>query len=265
MTKKYYQFIIYDDDHELIFSDSYGLTDIELLKTQHFLFLKRHKKKGNLVLKKFSFNDLDIPTNLQKEFLISLEILFPFSDLYCSYGPFKFDTTKPLTFFGGSFNPLHNGHRECIRQCLEFEKNLIVVPDYSPWKDHHFEAPLDEIKHLELELKSHFDHITIYPIFWGSEKRNPTSVWLSNVHWQAGIHWLMGEDTFDSLLKWFEVDKFFAVIQKIYVCPRLNEAGGHYENHQTTAYINSKFPEIEIVWLGHHEYESLSSSKIRSS
>ena len=44
---------------------------------------------------------------------------------------FDLSTKKEITFFGGSFNPLHEGHLECIRQFNDPE-NLIVVPDNKP-------------------------------------------------------------------------------------------------------------------------------------
>ena len=37
-----------------------------------------------------------------------------------------------VTFFGGSFNPWHRGHRECLNLCAEDE--IMVVPDCNPWK-----------------------------------------------------------------------------------------------------------------------------------
>lgn len=267
MAKKFYQIIIFDDGMKFDFSSEVDPSDRELLKTSNFLFLRRYKKQGNLIIKNFLFSDvisLNIPSQLQKELLISIEILFPFSNLYCHEGPFKFDTTKPITFFGGSFNPFHAGHRECIKQCQKYESNIVVVPDYSPWKNNHFESPLEEIKYLETQLVLNFSNITIYPIFWGVQKRNPTSVWIKDIQWPSGINWLMGEDTFNSLLKWFEVDNFLCVLTKIYICPRVSEEGQQFDNVQVVSYINHNHPQVELVWLEHHESEHISSSKIRN-
>ena len=39
---------------------------------------------------------------------------------------------EKVTFFGGSFNPWHDGHRACLELCDA--ANLIVVPDTNPFK-----------------------------------------------------------------------------------------------------------------------------------
>ena len=46
----------------------------------------------------------------------------------------ELEKREELIFFGGSFNPWHAGHSNCLR-LMDPHKTIIVVPDHNPFKE----------------------------------------------------------------------------------------------------------------------------------
>ncbi|EPZ49489.1 cytidylyltransferase [Bacteriovorax sp. BAL6_X] len=162
-----------------------------------------------------------------------------------------------VTLFGGSFHPFHDGHLECLNQCSEYEDNIIIVLDYSPWKSNEQEDPYGEYLKIKEATGERFP---IYTGFWAQKLRRPTYEWLQEVKYPE-VNWLMGDDTFGSFLKWFEVEKVCQFLTKIYVVPRDEKMDEYREVEKKIKNYNSK---IEVIYLRPHDYQNLSSTKIRS-
>jgi len=218
-----------------------------------------------------AFEELRAPSlSVERDMMTLLGRLFPFMpdgisghmDLIPSlFWPSKDFATSSVTFFGGSFNPWHEGHLECLRQCSKIESNLVIVPDYSPWKENAQEGPLEILKELSRKTANRFP---IYPGFWGIdsvEKRNPTVNWLSNVD-LVQINWLMGDDTFFHFLKWNKIEVVARCLSKIYVVPRDHKLVELQPIQEKLLEIN---PKLEIVFLDDHPYKELSSTSLRES
>lgn len=207
----------------------------------------------------------------QRKFLLSLASYYPFSQNYKNSGAEKLppefycelDEKYPLTFFSGSFNPWHQGHEECLRQVYTLEKNIVVMPDYSPWKENIIDKPIDELLKLANHLRKKFLNINLYPCIWAQDRRNPTSDFVEKINWDSGIHWIMGEDTFSGLLRWSRSDLFLSKIKKIYICPRSLSAQMRSEFEQTKSELTKKYKNLELIMLSHHEFEDLSSTLLR--
>lgn len=171
----------------------------------------------------------------------------------------KFDHSDSLTFYGGSFNPWHDGHRACIDLCPE--KNIIVVPDYNPWKNQKQTGVGDQCRwktFKDLALLMIDTPYSFYPGFWGINRPNPTSEWISKVQ-ASEINLIIGDDSFMSIEKWYKVKSLFDLLKKIYVVPRnLNE--GVLRNHKKD--LEKKF-NIMFEILGEHQFQNVSSTKIR--
>ena len=54
--------------------------------------------------------------------------------LYQFLNDHQLTNKNEIVFFGGSFNPWHEGHSECIR-LLDSSKPLVVIPDRNPRKE----------------------------------------------------------------------------------------------------------------------------------
>ena len=200
----------------------------------------------------------------QFNLLIALGDFFEFMPVHASLpsGQLKTDILKheiknSVTFFGGSFFPFHPGHMACLELCPE--ENIVIVPDYNPHKAHLEKMnPYDDFMHLCLTLKD--TTYSIYPGFFGRNKANPTANWLPKVS-IAERNFLMGDDSFMSLMKWNDPEKLLSALTKLYVVPRNFEKADYNSQIKIVKGINSK---IEIIILPDHPYKALSSSKIRN-
>lgn len=169
---------------------------------------------------------------------------------------------EEVIFFGGSFDPWHPGHKECLKLCPN-NKKVIIIPDHNPQKEKHT-FPIHKIflEHLEQETKDIC--FGIFDGFMELQGKNPTYFWLNSVH-QAYPHLkislLMGADSFLSLMSWIEFESLIKLISHLYVVPRLIELEKVREMKASLENLN---PTLKITLLSSHQYENLSSTELRS-
>ena len=255
--------------HGDLYKFSYDDVEGELIADNHLVSLIKEDHHDE-DFKKFS--DLQFPDSkiLQQGILDLLGKLFPFMPHSIEGGykylpneilPKKFKELvaigiESITFFGGSFNPWHEGHSECLRQCSEVEKFIVVLPDYSPWKFNVNREPLSQFMKITKELRGDYP---IYPGFWATDQRNPTFLWLEKVTVKH-INWLMGDDTFVSFDKWTEVAKVLDKLEKIYIIPRLHNLD---DIDDALSRIKKIKTDVKIALLDDHKHQLLSSTKLR--
>lgn len=164
---------------------------------------------------------------------------------------------QELTFYGGSFHPWHLGHDACLKLHPE-PGSLLVLPDNNPWKDEKRSyCHWTFFKTLALSYKN--TDYSFYPGFLGMEEKNPTAAWfLRAIVRDKSL--LMGEDSFQSFSKWYDIEKLLMVLKKIYIVPRLTDNPGDEEGMK---FIYQNAPHIELIKLQNHPYEHLSSSELR--
>ncbi len=262
-----YQLVKYSNGYVL--ETIKNISDSEIIYNGKFtLFVNCPKTVADAVdFEKLNFN---IEVESQMDILKGLGHCFSFMPDYTGsetfipkiFLPKPIDDNFDLTFFGGSFNPWHPGHSECIKQCSQYENAIVVVPDYSPWKDNTFPSPLEEIIKLTKKIRSCSSLAVVYPGFWGSRDRNPTSKWIVQIS-ESKKNWLMGEDTFETLLNWYEVGSFLNEITKLYVLPRSFERKSPTSIEEVSKYLSEHHSDLEIIWLADHPYKEIASSKIR--
>lgn len=171
-----------------------------------------------------------------------------------------------LIFFGGSFNPWHNGHRSCIELCLkemEMEMgikttaHIIVVPDCNPWKKEPlFACPWAQFKAICQEVEDL--PCSVYPSFWGMGRKNPTAGWLPKVKAKKkGL--LIGADSFIDLPRWENAPQVLQNLSHLYVVPRQESPA--VLSVQVMA-LKSQFPRLKITLLDKGPYQDLSSSHL---
>lgn len=174
---------------------------------------------------------------------------------------FEFDISEyqEITFYGGSFNPFHDGHKECIRQ---FSKThpLIIVPDHNPLKQGLTDICFwERFKALKAVIG---ENQLIYPGFCGLEQANPTWKWVKAVKEKLPnikINLLMGDDNFESLEKWLSIDILLQNLGEIFIVPRYEK-----DVSKSLELIKKHNPSMKISKLFNHEYQAISSSAIRS-
>ena len=174
-----------------------------------------------------------------------------------AWGEPKMGSLESIIFFGGSFNPWHQGHLECIRQV---EKNglVVVVPDNNPQKKHKQNGcSWQSYKTLVNQLQA--KNICVYPGYIGMEGQNPTASWLSYVK-TTKRSMVIGADSFVGLSKWIDAEQLVTSLDVLYIVPR-NENEQKIEEYKK--WLNRVAPKIELQFLKSHEFEHISSSNIR--
>jgi nicotinate-nucleotide adenylyltransferase len=187
--------------------------------------------------------------------LLDISIL---PDLFVKSSP-----KSDLIFYGGSFNPWHEGHSKCLDLCIEKASNssVIVVPDYSPWKSTTELATTCRYKSfLQIAKDNEERDVLVYPGFWGMEEVNPTVNWIGEVK-SNSISLLVGADSFVNIYRWQDAEVLLSKLNSIYMVPRNYSQKDIKYGHTKISQIN---PQIEVVYLADHEYESVSSTEIRN-
>ena len=181
------------------------------------------------------------------------------------FGPKKIDFTKELAFYGGSFNPWHEGHDACLS--VSGAEQIIVVPDSSPWKQGAVFQGCRFQSYLSLANKLKDKHIPVYPGYWGMEDGNPTFKWLSGlklkVNSNVPLALVMGLDTYQNILTWSQAKELIMLLSKIYVVRRAIDLTDKPED--PTQKIQSHNPKLSVIFSQPHEHEKISSSEIRNS
>lgn len=158
-----------------------------------------------------------------------------------------------VCFFGGSFNPWHEGHNNCLSLFPE-PNELIVLPDHNPLKDSNSTRPVIDA-----------GEIKVFWGFWEAQEKNPTSKWLTalkELRPDIEIGLLMGHDSFANLDEWYEYKTLLNTLNNIYVVAREDDEQDFQRLGQNYTNINQN---IRITYLGHHNKEHLSSTKLRNS
>lgn len=173
-------------------------------------------------------------------------------------------TLDEILFFGGSFNPWHNGHSSCIKLC-PLDKKIIVIPDHNPFKEviksTEKNTSLIEIKNI---LKNFQQTTYLFDTFYKLEQKNPTSHWINEIKEafpKIKLSLLMGFDSFASIDKWIDASILINNLYSLYVASRQDNPQVMNAQIETLKDIN---PSLHITFLGKHEYEDLSSTKLRS-
>ena len=163
-----------------------------------------------------------------------------------------------LTFFGGSFNPFHQGHMACLDLCPE--KNILIVPDRNPFK---IPADSDKVFNEFLALAEFLKETrySLYPGFLCQNNSNPTSSWLPLVR-IAEKNFLMGDDSYMELLNWKNPELILKALTKLYVVPRKYTKADYLKQEIEILKIN---PHLIIHYLADHPYKNISSTLLRSS
>lgn len=208
----------------------------------------------------FELNDLE--TEDQKLLLKKIASVFSFmpeetgSDVHQLNDIYKRPIKNSVTFFGGSFNPFHLGHLECVKLCPE--ENIVIVPDHNPHKDlRELENPFNEFLNLLEKFKQ--TNASIYPGFLTLNRSNPTADWLVKVQ-VLEINFLMGDDSFMNLLRWKTPEILLNRLTKLYVVPRNFNESDYREQVKKIKDLN---PHLIIEILSDHPYKNLSSTSLR--
>ncbi len=164
-------------------------------------------------------------------------------------------------FYGGSFNPWHEGHQACL-SLLNQDLTCFVLPDRNPHKELTLSEAVPTI--IELSYKAKFGpNQFLVPTFLMLESANPTVDWIERLfrlYPDKRLSLLIGFDSFRNLMTWSRAATLIELISCIYVVPRLEKDSEREKVSENLLKLNSK---LEIVFLEHHPFERVSSSELR--
>ena len=164
-------------------------------------------------------------------------------------------------FFGGSFNPWHQGHQACL-QLLPDDRTCLIVPDRNPEKEFRDLSVVSTI--LEISTKGRFKkHQYLVPTFLLLQSKNPTVEWVERFKDNFPtykISLLMGFDSFSKIKSWIRAEDLLKNLSTLYVVSRLED-----DQDRRTALdeVHALGFNVNIVFLGKHDYEQMSSSELR--
>lgn len=164
-------------------------------------------------------------------------------------------------FFGGSFYPWHSGHQACL-QLLPDEKTCFVIPDRNPWKELRDVDPVLTTIELAGKIKFKTNQFLV-PTFLLDHKKNPTVEWMGRLkkdYPEKKLSLLMGFDSFLNLPTWTRAEELLPLIHRVYVASRLEN---DEQQSEALEKIRKTCPTLDVIFLGHHQHENLSSTNLR--
>ena len=216
----------------------------------------------------FSWRDTIGKFGLEEEFWIALEAarftIFATPVENNNFIPplaIDFPLASDVVFYGGTFDPWHEGHLACL-QLAPAELPLIICPDRNPHKNMRVGDGIGRYMNLQQQVPQQ-THVHLYPGFLLKEEINPTVNWVLRVKRNRPdlrVHLLMGHDNFAGLASWNQASELMKLISGIYVVARLEPDQDH---EKAKDWVLQQNPQMKVNYLGHHLHEDKSSSLLR--
>ena len=123
--------------------------------------------------------------------------------------------TKKIAIFGGSFDPIHNGHLHLITSILDskiFEK-LIVIPAGDPWQKEMHASKLDRLAMTQIALKGiRVDVDDCEVSRTGPSYAIDTAKHLIDSEPQARYTWIIGSDSLQNIATWHRLEELTNIV-----------------------------------------------------
>jgi nicotinate-nucleotide adenylyltransferase len=123
--------------------------------------------------------------------------------------------TSSVAIFGGSFDPIHNGHIHLISSILNSQKfdTLIVVPAGDPWQKKPHASKEDRLEMTRLAIKGMKVEVEDCEILRsGPSYAIDTAKLLINRNPHAKHTWIIGSDALLNIGTWHKIDEVRTLI-----------------------------------------------------
>ncbi len=163
-----------------------------------------------------------------------------------------------LCIYPGTFYPFHQGHQEILNR-LPPKLLTIFIPDNNPQKNLNQKRTIkyyEENIHLSEFQYAYFGLMQLNQKNYTYHLLTQLQAKFPNIKLSLAI----GMDSFINLPTWFQYENLIKTLFRFYVLSRSEDKSEKDLIHQKIKKINQ---EIEIVYLGHHLFEHLASSKIK--
>ncbi|RPI61841.1 MAG: nicotinate (nicotinamide) nucleotide adenylyltransferase [Planctomycetaceae bacterium] len=137
--------------------------------------------------------------------------------------------TQELLLFGGTFDPVHNGHLIIARAVAELRgfDRVLLIPTAQPPHKNGTQAPAGqrlEMLRLAVAGESLFDVCDVEIARGGASYTLHTLQELQRQYPAAGLHWIIGADMLEDLPLWHKVEEVLDIAQMVVaVRPPWNE------------------------------------------
>jgi len=136
---------------------------------------------------------------------------------------------QKILLFGGTFNPIHNGHliiSRSIAESLDIKKILLIPSGTPPYKKN----VIDPQIRLEM-VKEAVGIDPFYEICDCEFNRKGPSYSIDTIKWvketydktMEQVYWMIGEDNLEELPKWYGVDRLVSECRFVVACRMSNE------------------------------------------
>jgi len=168
--------------------------------------------------------------------------------------------TKSIALFGGSFDPIHNGHLFVIEELLSsarFEK-FIVIPAGNPWQKSVAASASHRLAMVEIALKDYMSKYRELEISrFEIDDLRPSYAFQSIDYFTvqnpgANLVWIIGSDAFAKIDQWKEIEQVAKSVKFLVI----TRPGEKLESAKAAKSIT--FSQIEINAL------DISSTKVRN-
>ncbi len=168
--------------------------------------------------------------------------------------------TKSIALFGGSFDPIHNGHLFVIEELLSsarFEK-FIVIPAGNPWQKSVAASAAHRLAMVEIALKDCMSRYRALEISRFEIDDSRLSYAFQSIEYfttqnpGANLVWIIGSDAFAKIDEWKEVEQLAKSVEFLVI----TRPGQKLESANVAKSIT--YSQIEINAL------DISSTKVRN-
>ena len=168
--------------------------------------------------------------------------------------------TKSIALFGGSFDPIHNGHLFVIEELLSsarFEK-FIVIPAGNPWQKSVAVSAAHRLAMVEIALKDCMSRYRELEISrFEIDDSRPSYAFQSIDYFTSqnpgdNLVWIIGSDAFAKIDEWKEIEQVAESVEFLVI----NRPGQQLDISKIPKSIT--YSQIEIKAL------DISSTKIRN-
>ena len=168
--------------------------------------------------------------------------------------------TKSIALFGGSFDPIHNGHLFLIEELLNsarFEK-FIVIPAGNPWQKSVAASGAHRLAMVEIALKDCMSKYRELEISrFEIDNSGPSYAYQSIVYFKLqnpgdNLVWIIGSDAFAKISEWKEIEQVAGSVEFLVI----NRPGQQLDISKIPKSLT--YSQIEIKAL------DISSTKIRN-
>ena len=172
-----------------------------------------------------------------------------------------------IVLFGGSFNPIHNGHIAIAKAAAEefsLDEVVLLPNKITYYKEHSDKFLSDEARVDMLKLVAKFNpflSVNDMEIRRGGVTKTIDTVdELLAEDSDRKIYLIIGTDSFAWIDKWVEADR---LLRNVSLIVAMRQGMDETEFDQKKVELISRFPELEIYKLGLEKID-ISSSEIRS-